>query len=88
MDEFLTETSEKVFYFFKCPNWKHKFKMVSYCDWCLFYKDMMIFSTDFNKIRNYSSIFKIVDALNYWCILNKQVFDDFYLLPTFNHVFL
>ena len=49
---------------------------------------MMIFSTDFNKIRNYSSIFKIVGALNYWCILNKQVFDDFYLLPTFNHVFL
>ena len=57
---------------------------------------MMTFSIDFNKIRNYSSIFKIVGVfdpfyriINYWCIVNKQVFDYFFdLLPTFNHVCL
>ena len=66
LDEFLTETCEKVFYFCKCPNWEHKSEIVNYCDWRLFYKDMMIFLTDFNAIRNCSSVFKIVDVFHFF----------------------
>ena len=66
--------------------------MVTFCDWCLFYKDMVTFSADFNKIHLCSTIFKLVDAydlsfriINYYCFVNEKVVDDcFSPLPTFN----
>ena len=64
LDEFLTEICEKVFYFCKCPNREHTSEMVNYCDWGLFYKDVITFSTVFNKIRNCSSIIKIANIFD------------------------
>ena len=70
--------------------------MKDYCDWCFFYKDMMTFSMDFNKLTNCSSTFKMVDVFdlffrisNYQCTVNIKVVDDFFdLLPIFNHACL
>ena len=71
---FLTETCEKFFYFCKCTNWEYKSDMVKFCDWCLFYKDMMTFSADFNKIRLCSKIFKLVDVFDlFFRIINFLV---------------
>ena len=38
LDEFLSETCEKVFYFCKCPNWEYKSEKVNYCDGACFIK--------------------------------------------------
>ena len=94
IDEFLTETCEKAFYFCKWKNWEHKSNMINFHDWCLLYKDMVTFSADFNEIRLCNKIFKLVDVfslffriMNYWCSVSKQVVDEFFsLLPTFNHI--
>ena len=78
IDEFLTETRQMAPYFCNCPKWKYKTSVKKFCDWCLFYKDMVKFSADFNKIRLHVKIFKLVNVfnlfiniINYWCSLNK-----------------
>ena len=96
LDEFLRETCQMVPYFCNCPKWKYEIGVNKFCDWCLFYKDMVTFSADFNKVRSHTKIFKLVNTFNlfiniidYRCSVNKQVVDDFFsLLPTFDRVCL
>lgn len=96
IDKFLMVTCEKVFCFCKYLSWEYKCDMVNFCDWCLFYKDIVTYLTNFAKIRLSSNFLKIADVfdlffwiINYWCSVNKQVVDDFFsLLPTFNHMCL
>ena len=96
IDEFLTGTCQMIFYFCKCPKWGYKSEVIKFCDWCLFCKDEVTFSTAFNEIFSHTKNFKLVNTFNlfiniiyYWCSVNKHVVDTFFsLLPTFYHVCL
>ena len=51
VDEILTRVSSCVYLLCQCPNFEHKSDLRSFCDWCLFYKDLVTFSGEFNNIR-------------------------------------
>ena len=51
VDEILTQVSSCVYLLCQCPNFEHKSDLRSFCDWCLFYKDLVTFSGEFNNIR-------------------------------------
>ena len=48
-DKFLSGTCQKVFIFCNCLMWAHKSELKNFCDWRLFYRDMFIYSHEFNS---------------------------------------
>ena len=83
--QLLASTGEHVFLLCKYLNQEYKSKMKKFCDWCLFYKNLMTFCGEFNDLRQRSDTFNIEDVfdlyfriLNYWCTVNKKIFDNFF----------
>lgn len=54
INEFLTKT------LWKCPNWEYLSEAVNFCYWCLFYKDIVTYSGNFNELRKHRKIYEIV----------------------------
>ena len=61
--EILTQVSFCVYLLCQCPNLEYKSELCGFCDWCLFYNDLVTFSGEFNDIRASSKVMRIVRTL-------------------------
>lgn len=90
------KTCSRFYLLCECPNREYKSKSVDYCDWCLFYGDMLIYCNDFNVLRRSSKFMKIVRVfglflriINYWNRVNKKEVGDFFSsMPSFDQLCL
>ena len=65
--------------------YNHKFDMKKYCDACLLYNNLWIFSFEFYDVLQTDLVSKIhylftlfSNIINYWCGVNKKVVDDYF----------
>ena len=92
IDEVLFISSAKHFWLCRWPVYCHKSDMKNYCDPCLLYHDLWIFSLEFDDVLQ-NDVFKIYycfalffNSINYWCGVNEKVVDDYFeFFPTFEH---
>ena len=65
INEFLTKTCENNFLLCKCPNWEYLSEAVNFCYWCLFYKDIVTYSGNFNELRKHRKMYEIVSIFEF-----------------------
>ena len=85
VDEFISNLNQNAYLFCKCPTWQYGSKLYNYCDWYLFYRDMVMYCAELNNISWSTKIIKIIRALdlfyrivNYWNSLNMTVVDNYF----------
>ena len=79
------ETCSKNCLFCKCKKWGYSSQTEPFCDFCLFDRDMTMFSYDFFDLSKSSEIPKIFDnfillyrIISHWKRVNKKVVDKYF----------
>ena len=85
VDEFISNVNQSAYLFCECPTWQYGSKLYNYCDWCLFYRDMVTYCAELNNISWSTRIIKIIRVLdlfyriaNYWNSVNRTVVDGYF----------
>ena len=85
VDEFISNVNQSAYLFCECTTWQYGSELYNYCDWSLFYRDMVTYCAELNNISWSTRIIKIIRVLdlfyriaNYWNSVNRTVVDGYF----------